>query len=164
LGHSRRDWLRATIGPRPLRPKSGSEIRHALTTQAAALAKFEAEPNAGAATSAGDWAGNANSARSGIMSSLRDRLLGKYFCNDCGVDVLALGDWYMCPDTVWEEELGLGWSDNLCITCLVKRLGRDPQSFTDIFPANAGGIALNELVPLSDRLLQIMRPKTNRKK
>jgi hypothetical protein len=26
-GHSRRDWLRATIGPRPLRPESGSEIR-----------------------------------------------------------------------------------------------------------------------------------------
>jgi hypothetical protein len=98
------------------------------------------------------------------MSSLRDRLLGKYFCNDCGVDVVALGDWYMCPDTVWEEELCLGWSDNLCITCLVKRLGREPQSFTDIFPANAGGIALNELVPLSDRLLQIMRPKTKRKK
>jgi hypothetical protein len=70
----------------------------------------------------------------------------------------------MCPDTVWEEELCLGWSDNLCITCLVKRLGREPQSFTDIFPANAGGIALNELVPLSDRLLQIMRPKTKRKK
>jgi hypothetical protein len=23
LGHSRRDWLRATIGPRPLRPENG---------------------------------------------------------------------------------------------------------------------------------------------
>ena len=27
LGHSRRDWLRGVIGPRPLRPLSGSEIR-----------------------------------------------------------------------------------------------------------------------------------------
>ena len=33
LGHSRRNRLRATIGPRPLRPESGSEIRRAPTTQ-----------------------------------------------------------------------------------------------------------------------------------
>jgi hypothetical protein len=26
MGHSRRDWLRATVGPRPLRPESGSKI------------------------------------------------------------------------------------------------------------------------------------------
>ena len=33
-GHSRRDWLRATIGPRPLRPGSGSEgVRQQLKRQ-----------------------------------------------------------------------------------------------------------------------------------
>ena len=56
----------------------------------------------------------------------------------------------MCSDTVWEGELGLGWSDNLCIACLVKRLGREPQCFTDIFPANS-------VVTLSKRMLQIIR-------
>ena len=38
----------------------------------------------------------------------------KYLCNDCGVDVLAIGDWYMARSEVWHK-LGLGWSDNLCI-------------------------------------------------
>jgi hypothetical protein len=84
--------------------------------------------------------------------SLRDRLVGNHFCNDSGADVVAIGDWYMCPGTVWKDELGLGWSDNLCIACLVKRLGREPQFFTDIFPANS-------LVPLSKRMLHMMGPR-----
>jgi hypothetical protein len=82
-------------------------------------------------------------------AKLQTKLLGKCFCNDCEVDVVAVGDWYMCSTEVWERELGLGWSDNLCIACLVKRLGREPQFFIDIFPANS-------LLPLSKRVRQMM--------
>jgi hypothetical protein len=42
----------------------------------------------------------------------------KFLCNDCDVDVLASGDWYMATPEVWEEQLGLGSHDNLCIQCL----------------------------------------------
>ena len=45
-------------------------------------------------------------------------------CNDCGVDVLELGEWYMASTELWEQQLGLGWSDNLCIGCLEQWLGR----------------------------------------
>jgi hypothetical protein len=45
-------------------------------------------------------------------------------CNDCGVDCLALGEYYMLNPDIWGKQLGLGWGDNLCIGCLEKRLGR----------------------------------------
>jgi hypothetical protein len=94
-------------------------------------------------------------------ATLYTKLQGNCFCNDCGVDVGAVGDWYMCSAEVWERQLGLGWSDNLCIACLVKRLGREPQFWTDIFPATTGGTTLDaraakDLVPLSKRMLQMM--------
>src|SRR5215469_1209620 len=55
------------------------------------------------------------------------------FCNDCGIDVLAIGDWYMATSEIWEKQLGLGWNDNLCIACLQKRLGRKARFPADIW-------------------------------
>jgi hypothetical protein len=48
----------------------------------------------------------------------------QYLCNDCGVDVLKTGDWYLAHPKAWEDQLGLSCNDNLCIGCLDKRLGR----------------------------------------
>jgi hypothetical protein len=62
----------------------------------------------------------------------------QYRCNDCGVDVLGIGEWYMAKPELWERQLGLGWSDNLCIGCLEQRLGRR-VSLRDIGPASHWG-------------------------
>lgn len=45
-------------------------------------------------------------------------------CDGCGADIVALGEYYMVSREVWQQQLGLGWDDNLCIGCLEKRLGR----------------------------------------
>jgi hypothetical protein len=50
--------------------------------------------------------------------------LARPCCNDCGVNVITSGEYYMLKPAIWEEELGLGWTDNLCIGCVEKRLGR----------------------------------------
>jgi hypothetical protein len=54
-----------------------------------------------------------------------------YRCNDCGIDVVEAGEFYMLRREIWEGELGLLMSDNLCIGCLEKRLGRK-VSLTDM--------------------------------
>jgi hypothetical protein len=74
IGHSRRDWLRATIGPRPLRPESGSEIRHALTTQTSADAESTTELGASAATGAENQAGNEKRARRGMKPTVESQI------------------------------------------------------------------------------------------
>jgi hypothetical protein len=58
----------------------------------------------------------------------------QYICNDCGIDVLEVGDWFMATPKIWEEQLGLVYEDNLCLPCLDKRLGRKAEAFTDILP------------------------------
>jgi hypothetical protein len=60
--------------------------------------------------------------------------LARYVCNDCGVNVVEIGEFYMCPDKVWKGELGLGWEDNLCLGCLDERLGREAKSFCELLP------------------------------
>ena len=50
--------------------------------------------------------------------------LARFRCNDCGVNVVTAGEFYMLNDEIWEDQLGLGWDDNLCIGCLEARLGR----------------------------------------
>jgi hypothetical protein len=60
----------------------------------------------------------------------------QYRCNDCGVDVLAAGEWYMAGADIWNRQLGLSWSDNLCIGCLEQRLGRR-VSFPEVGPASS---------------------------
>ena len=51
----------------------------------------------------------------------------KPLCNDCGVDVLRTGNWYMATPELWEKKFGLGWNDNLCIDCLEKRGAAKPK-------------------------------------
>jgi hypothetical protein len=58
--------------------------------------------------------------RQPLPKDQRDR----YTCNDCGVNVLTSGEFYMLHPEIWQGQLGLGWSDNLCIGCLEQRLGR----------------------------------------
>jgi hypothetical protein len=65
------------------------------------------------------------------MAKLKRR---KLLCNDCGVDVLKIGDWYMAEQKVWEKKLGLGWNDNLCFACLERRLGRRVKAWKDVLP------------------------------
>src|SRR5262245_29613061 len=48
------------------------------------------------------------------------RVIPEFICNDCSVNVLEIGDWYLARPEIWENELGLGWGDNLCIACLEK--------------------------------------------
>jgi len=62
----------------------------------------------------------------------------KPLCNDCGVDVLRTGNWYMATPELWQKKFGLGWNDNLCIACLEKRLGRKAKAWKDIMPIIIG--------------------------
>ena len=52
------------------------------------------------------------------------KVLARYRCNDCGVNVVTAGEFYMLHLSIWEDQLGLGWNDNICIGCLEARLGR----------------------------------------
>jgi hypothetical protein len=56
--------------------------------------------------------------------NLSRRQLARYKCNDCPVNVVTAGEFYILKPEIWEGQLKLGWSDNLCIGCLEKRLGR----------------------------------------
>jgi hypothetical protein len=58
------------------------------------------------------------------LTKLSPKELARYKCNDCGVNVVTIGEFYMLTPNIWERQLGLGWDDNLCIGCLEKRLGR----------------------------------------
>lgn len=62
-------------------------------------------------------------------------------CNDCGVDVVKAGEYYMLSADIWERTLRLTWADNLCIGCLESRLGRK-LSFDDFITWHATPTAL----------------------
>jgi hypothetical protein len=45
-------------------------------------------------------------------------------CIDCGIDTIAIGEFYAVCDTVWARS-GLGENDGmLCVGCLERRIGR----------------------------------------
>jgi hypothetical protein len=58
----------------------------------------------------------------GLYSSGRLKKLGHYKmsrevierhrCIDCGVNVILVGDYCMLQPELWEDQLGLTWSDN----------------------------------------------------
>ena len=74
-------------------------------------------------------------------------------CNDCGVNCLKIGDWYLARDEIWEKQLGLSWDDNLCIACLEKRLGRRLRwGILDVFPAST---RYRRHPPTSERLRKL---------
>jgi hypothetical protein len=90
-----------------------------------------------------------------------------FACHDCGVDVLAIGDWYMATADVWERRLGLGWNDNLCIACLERRLGRAVRPWDDVKPIPVGvdgEPGLNHVAParLSPRMMELFPPPKKR--
>jgi len=87
--------------------------------------------------------------------------LPKFPCNDCRVDVLQKGDWYMAQPEIWQAALGLGWNDNLCIECLEKRLGRKLRpGILDIGPAST---FFRPQPPLSARLVELWAPPSRAK-
>lgn len=85
----------------------------------------------------------------------------KFPCNDCGVDVLAIGDWYLARPEI-RQGLGLGWEDNLCLACLEKRLGRKLRpGLLDVGPASS---FFPSQPPLSARLLALWKPGDKRRR
>jgi hypothetical protein len=76
--------------------------------------------------------------------------LDRLCCNDCGVNVLKIGEYYMLNPKIWEKELGLGWEDNLCIGCLEKRLGR---KVGPMLPDFCSCPSYDWMYPTSDRLM-----------
>jgi hypothetical protein len=63
-----------------------------------------------------------------MSKALTPEQLARYACNDCGSNVVEIGEFYMSPPEIWNGQLGLGWDDNLCLGCLDKRLGRKASS------------------------------------
>jgi hypothetical protein len=61
-------------------------------------------------------------------------------CRDCGVDTIAIGEYYMVRDALWDEAWRGQWrkprhkrrmgDEILCLVCLRHRLGR-PLRMTD---------------------------------
>jgi hypothetical protein len=52
------------------------------------------------------------------------REIARHRCRDCGVNVIKAGHYFMLQSEIWQEQFKLGWSDNLCLDCIEKRLGR----------------------------------------
>jgi hypothetical protein len=48
----------------------------------------------------------------------------QYNCNDCKINTVRCGEFYMLKHDLWKGKLKLGWNDNLCVGCLEARLGR----------------------------------------
>jgi hypothetical protein len=81
---------------------------------------------------------------------LSEEELARYACNDCGVNVVTIGEFYVLRPEIWEGQLGLGLMDNLCIGCLEARLGRRVgPGLADFCPFPV----YPWLKPISDRLL-----------
>ena len=55
---------------------------------------------------------------------LSPRQIARCRCNDCGVNVIAAGDYCMLRPRIWRDTFGLGITDNLCLACIERRLGR----------------------------------------
>jgi hypothetical protein len=42
---------------------------------------------------------------------LPKEVLERLTCNDCNVNVLKIGEYYNLQPDLWENKLGLGWTD-----------------------------------------------------
>jgi hypothetical protein len=82
--------------------------------------------------------------------------MAKPICNDCGVNVLKIGEYYMLKGELWEKRLKLGWDDNLCIGCLEARLGRKVTIGDMAFLP-----AYRWMYPRSDRLTARIGPRVS---
>jgi hypothetical protein len=67
------------------------------------------------------------------------RQIVRHKCKGCGLDVIRIGDYCMLRTKIWEGQLGLGWTDNMCVACIEARLGRQLR-FRDFicFPSVEG--------------------------
>lgn len=83
--------------------------------------------------------------------------IARYACIDCGVNVIEIGDFCMINPSIWNGQLGLKETDNLCIACIEKRLGRKLRGLGDIIslPSVEGF--------LRSDILQSRLPPTSRK-
>jgi hypothetical protein len=52
------------------------------------------------------------------------RAIARCKCLDCGINVIKAGDYCMLNPAIWDDQLHLGWHDNLCIACVEVRIGR----------------------------------------
>jgi hypothetical protein len=57
-------------------------------------------------------------------NTLSRKQQARCICNDCGVNVIEIGEYFMLNLDIWKNQLGLGAWDNLCIGCIEARLGR----------------------------------------
>ena len=60
-------------------------------------------------------------------------------CNDCGINVIKIGDYCLIDPKIWEDTLGLKWRDNLCIECIEARLGRKLERRDLMSPPQVAG-------------------------
>jgi YD repeat-containing protein len=75
----------------------------------------------------------------------RRRMIAAFKCNDCGLNVIRAGEYYMVSPQIWDDRLHLEWNDSLCIGCLESRLGRKLTTLDFIaVPQNPGGFSLSE--------------------
>jgi hypothetical protein len=89
---------------------------------------------------------------------LSPRQIARCRCNDCGVNVIEAGDYCMLRPRIWRDIFGLGITDNLCLACIEKRLGR-AIAIGDVitFPVVEG-------YPMSDTLHARLFPSKKRRK
>ena len=83
--------------------------------------------------------------------------IDRHRCIDCSINVIKAGDYCMLKPDIWENQLGLGRTDNLCIACIEKRLGRNLK-----FPDFACPASVEGFWP-SDVLIQRLGLKTSKR-
>jgi hypothetical protein len=76
-------------------------------------------------------------------------------CDDCGVNVIKIGEYFMLNANMWENQLGPGAWDNLCIGCIEARLGRKIW-----FPDMCNVPNYPWMRPISDRLRDRFRKRS----
>jgi hypothetical protein len=69
-----------------------------------------------------------------IKQTEEEKMSNEYscICDDCAVNIIDAGEYVMLSPQLWDHELGLGWNDNLCISCVEKRLGRRIKFWGDV--------------------------------
>jgi hypothetical protein len=89
--------------------------------------------------------------------------IARHKCIACSVNVIEIGDYSMLQPDLWKQQLGLIWTDNLCIKCIETRLGRR-LSFVDFCTVvTVAGYSPSDI--LVDRLeLTRQKRKTRRKR
>lgn len=59
-----------------------------------------------------------------LVYRMSRREIAQHTCISCGVNIVEIGDYCMLNPDIWDRKLRLQWTDNMCIACIEKRLGR----------------------------------------